>query len=118
MNEWIVPAVSGLFLLGGAFLAFLGTRGKTQSDSRVALDARLDVRMTREIERLDERIDDQEKEITELKTALRSESRVRTAALRVIRSLVAQWPCSPWTRLNPLDVAELDENTIPSHWKE
>lgn len=110
-NEWVVPLISGLFLLGGALLAWLGTRGKTQADARAALDSRLDQRLKDEISRLDGRIDD-------LKKSLDEKSRVLSAAMRVIRSLVYQWPGEPYPRLNSTDVAELDDHTIPSHWKE
>lgn len=109
-NEWIVPAISGLFLLGGAFLAYLGTRGKTQTDAKVALDAQLNDRVVAEIRRLDERID-------ELEAALNLKSRMLSAAMRVVRALVTQWPGEPYPRLDPTDVEALDDHTIPSHWK-
>lgn len=111
MNEWIVPAISGLFLLGGAFLAFLGTRGKTQTDAKVALEARLDQRMSDEIARLDGRIDD-------LKDELKTKSRALSAATRIIRTLVMLWPGAPYPRLSSADVDALDDHTIPSAWRE
>lgn len=117
MNEIVVPVISGLFLLGGALLAYLGTRGKTQTDSKVALDARLDGRLTREIERLDSRIDAQNEEIGRLESELKAESRIRTAATRIVRSLMAQWPGSPWPHLSATDVADLGEDPTPAHWK-
>lgn len=118
MNEIIVPIISGAFLLGGALLAFLGTRGKTQVDSKVALDERLDGRLSKEIDRLDLRIDAQDVEIARLEEAVRTESRIRTAATRIVRSLMAQWPGYPWPHLNPGDIADLGEDPTPAHWKE
>lgn len=111
MSEWIVPAISGFFLLGGAFLAFLGTRGKTQTDAKVALEARLDQRMSDEIARLDGRIDD-------LKAELKTKSRSLAAATRIIRTLVSSWPGAPYPRLNRADVDALDDHTIPTVWLE
>jgi uncharacterized protein HemX len=35
---------------------------------------------------------------------------------RVLRSLTGQWPADHTPSLDPLDLAELEENTIPSSW--
>ena len=42
--------------------------------------------------------------------------RVGTASASIIRDLARQWTGNP-PRLNPADIAELDEDTIPDHWK-
>lgn len=39
------------------------------------------------------------------------------AAGRVIRDLARQWPMQHVPRLNPSDLDELDENTVPTHWR-
>lgn len=105
MNEWIIPLMSGLFLLGGAFLAFLGTRGKTQADSKSALDARIDARVKSELDRVYTRLDDVEN------AAVR-----RTSAFaRILRSVAAQWPNAHGPDLDPADIREI-EDTIPPAW--
>lgn len=36
---------------------------------------------------------------------------------RVMRDLARQWPMQHVPRLNPSDLDELDEDTVPTHWR-
>lgn len=101
-----------LFILGGIVLtATLGWVGgiilkKLREPTRIeTLWSRLDAQDTR-IEQQGERITAQDKKIEQL---------VRKAAAggRVIRDLARQW-VGDTPRLNPDDLAELDEDTIPT----
>jgi hypothetical protein len=44
-------------------------------------------------------------------------NRRNAAQARVIRALSRQWPDSIVPRLDPNDILELEEDTIPAHWK-
>ncbi|RLK47608.1 hypothetical protein [Microbacterium telephonicum] len=122
-QEVVVALVGAIALVLGGLATLAGTRGKTRADSRASLDARIDGRLTKEIERLDARIDeqdqkleDQEQEIDALRTQATNAERVKHAALRIIKSFVAQWPAAPYPRFNTYDIAELEEDTIPTAW--
>lgn len=43
--------------------------------------------------------------------------RRNAAQARIIRALSQQWPESDVPRLDPSDILELEEDTIPAHWK-
>ena len=70
MSEIVLAIVGGLFLVAGAFLAYLGTRGKTTADAKAAADARIDGRMDAELARIYGRLDVAEATIAEQATAL------------------------------------------------
>ena len=57
MSEIIIPVIGGIFIIAAAFLAFLGTRGKTRADAKSAMDARIDERVGDELDRLYARVD-------------------------------------------------------------
>lgn len=98
----IVVAVIGLL---GIVVTFLGTRGKTRTDAKTALDARIDARVKVELDRVYARLDAVEK------LAVR-----RSAAFaRILRAIAAQWQDSHGPNLDPADIAEV-EDTIPPQW--
>lgn len=71
MSEVILSIVGGVFLLAGAFLAYMGTRGKTTADAKAAADARIDGRMNAELARIYARLDTAEATILEQAAALK-----------------------------------------------
>lgn len=98
----IAVAVIGLV---GIVVTYYGTRGKTKSDAKTALDARIDARVKTELERVWARLDSVEK------LAVR-----RSAAFaRILRAIADQWPGSHGPDLDPVDIAEI-EDTIPPQW--
>lgn len=106
MSEVIIAIIGGLFLLGGALVAYLGTRGKTQADAKSALDARIDARVKGELERVYKRLD--EVEDAAVKRA--------SAFARILRAIANQWVGDPTgPNLDPEDI-RLIEDTIPPQW--
>lgn len=61
--------------------------------------------------------DKQGREIVGLIEQLGNVNRRNAAQARVIRALSRQWPESMTPRLDPNDILELEEDTIPAHWK-
>jgi hypothetical protein len=63
MGEIVLSSIGGLFLIGGALIAYFGTRGKTRADAKAAADARIDHRMDTELSRIYTRVDTLEAEL-------------------------------------------------------
>lgn len=101
---------------GGTILAsvltFFVTRGKTRTDAKSALDARIDARVK-------EQLDGAWTEIDRLKSAvaeLTEKDRLKSSAFaRILRAIARQWPSEQGPDLDPSDIA-LIEDTIPPHW--
>lgn len=96
----------------GVVLTFLATRGKTKTDAKTALDARID-------ERVSEQLEGAWTEITSLKTdvaTLTEKDRLKSSAFaRILRAIAKQWPTDHGPDLDPSDIA-LIEDTIPPTW--
>ncbi|WP_323986187.1 hypothetical protein [Microbacterium plantarum] len=105
MSEIVIAVIGGVFLLGGALVAYIGTRGKTQADAKTALDARIDARVETQLESAWEQID-------ELKTKVDNHDKKWGAVGRVFRAIDQQFGTP---NLNPSDIV-LIEDTIPPHW--
>jgi hypothetical protein len=129
-----------LVVLAGAVLALIGvlagvaaTRGKTKSDAMTALNARIDARVTKQlddawaeiqtlkaeiatmnatIETQDETIRRQARELEDVKLAA---ERKNAAFVRIFKQIAAQWPTPNGPDINPLDMAEV-EDTLPVGW--
>lgn len=98
-----------LFILGGiALTAVLGWIGTI-----LAKKYREPIR----IETLWSRLDAQDAKIDALEERLDASERRDAAKGRIIRTLARQWPGEHVPRLNPDDIDQLEEDTIPSHWK-
>lgn len=110
--------VGELFVLGGIVLAaMLGWVG-TILIKRIREPTR--------IETLWERIDGMTKTIygdpedaakPGLLFRMEKSERRDAAKSRIIRDLAGQWPYDRVPRLNPNDIAELEEDTLPEHWR-
>ncbi|GAA1149036.1 hypothetical protein F6W69_10735 [Microbacterium oxydans] len=96
----------------GVVLTFLATRGKTKTDAKTALDARIDKRVS-------EQLEGAWTEITALKTdvaTLTEKDRLKSSAFaRILRAIARQWPTDHGPDLDPSDIA-LIEDTIPPTW--
>lgn len=57
------------------------------------------------------------REIVGLIEQLGNVTRRNAAQARIIRALSRQWPEPNVPRLDPADIMELEEDTIPAHWK-
>lgn len=104
-EQW-VALVAALMIPVAALLTYLGTKGKTKTDAKTALDERIDARVKLELERVYKRLDDVEK----------SAVRRASAFARILRSIADQWTGEAHgPNLDPLDIAEV-EDTIPPQW--
>ena len=63
MNDIFIPIISGIFLALAAVVGFLGTRGKTRSDAKAAMDARIDERVSQELKRVYAQVDELRSEL-------------------------------------------------------
>lgn len=108
----IVAIITTIGVLGAAGITFLATRGKTRTDAKTALDARIDARVA-------EQLDGAWAEIGTLKSAvaeLTEKDRLKSSAFaRILRAIARQWPTEQGPDLDPSDIA-LIEDTIPPHW--
>lgn len=129
----IVTLVGSGVLLLGAILTFLATRGKTQTDAKSAMDARIDKRVDEKLAEAWSQVDDQAKEIEELTgkvkdlgglledaqreiRSLKEDGERRAGAWgRILRSIAAQWPTPQGPDLDPIDI-RIVEDTIPPAW--
>jgi hypothetical protein len=101
----VVALIAGSFVAFGALLTFFATRGKTQTDAKSSLDARIDARVKGELERVYGRLDELEGTYT----------RKMSAVARILRAIADQWPDAHGPNLDPSDIAEI-EDTIPVQW--
>jgi hypothetical protein len=89
-----------------SLIVYLGTRGKTRSDAKSSLDARIDARVKSELDRVYTRLDEVEN------AAVRRAS----AFARILRQIADQWVGdSHGPDLDPADIREI-EDTIPPQW--
>lgn len=113
MDPQTIVTIIGAVVGGmGVVLTFLATRGKTKTDAKTALDARID-------ERVSEQLEGAWTEITSLKTdvaTLTEKDRLKSSAFaRILRAIARQWPTDHGPDLDPSDIA-LIEDTIPPTW--
>ncbi|WP_020097376.1 hypothetical protein [Microbacterium sp. 11MF] len=105
----IVVAIIGLL---GIVVTFIGTRGKTKTDAKTALDARIDARVAEQLEGAWTKIGSLEGRVNELVEKDRLKS---SAFARILRAIARQWPSDHGPDLDPSDIA-LIEDTIPPTW--
>ena len=112
------PETTGaLWTIGGiALAAILGWIGtllvkRMREPTRIeSLWDRLD-KLTKEI------YGDEEAGTIGLKRRLENTERRDAAKARVIRDLSQQWPQNNIPKLNPMDLDDLEEGTVPLHWR-
>lgn len=105
----IAVAIIGLL---GIVVTFFGTRGKTKTDAKTALDARIDQRVAEQLEGAWSEIGALKKSVSELTEKDRLKS---SAFARILRAIARQWPSEHGPDLDPSDIA-LIEDTIPPTW--
>lgn len=108
----LVGVVGAVVTLIGIIATYLATRGKSQSDAKTALDARIDARVEQQLATAWQEIDGLKKKVTALE---QQEARKMSAVARILRTIAAQWPDSHGPDLDPADIAEI-EDTIPPAW--
>lgn len=110
--QTIIAIIGAAALVFGGILTFLATRGKTKTDAKTALDARIDARVS-------EQLEGAWTEITTLKAdvaTLTEKDRLKSSAFaRILRAIARQWPTDHGPDLDPSDIA-LIEDTIPPTW--
>lgn len=110
--QTVIAVIGAAALVLGAVLTFFATRGKTKTDAKTALDARIDKRVS-------EQLEGAWTEITALKAdvaTLTEKDRLKSSAFaRILRAIARQWPTDHGPDLDPSDIA-LIEDTIPPTW--
>lgn len=117
MDSWgtVIGVIGALSTVASVLVLYLKSRGENKaaaSNSKNALDARIDARVSQQLESAWTRIDTMEKLVHDLETR---EGRRTNAITRILRDIAKQWPHADGPKLNPLDIAEIEE-TIPSAW--
>lgn len=110
--QHIITLVGIILVFLGTVITVLATRGKTRTDAKTALDARIDARVS-------EQLEGAWGEITTLKAdvaMLTEKDRLKSSAFaRILRAIARQWPADHGPDLDPSDIA-LIEDTIPPMW--
>lgn len=110
--QQIITITSVLIGGMGVVLTFLATRGKTRTDAKTALDARIDARVREQLDGAWSKIDALEKAVKDLEDRDKAKS---GAFARILRAIERQWPTEHGPDLDPSDIALIEE-TIPPHW--
>ena len=108
----MIALVSVILVFVGTVITVLATRGKTRADAKTALDARIDARVTAQLEGAWSKISELESAVSELTEKDRLKS---SAMARILRAIARQWPNDHGPDLDPSDI-ELIEDTIPPQW--
>ncbi|MEV8336963.1 hypothetical protein [Leucobacter sp. NPDC077196] len=120
MTPQEIIGLAGVVLLFlGTIATVLGTRGKTKTDAKTALDARIDEKISESLESAWSRIESLESRGKVLETSvkeLEEKDRLKSSAFaRILRAIAKQWPTDHGPDLDPSDIT-LIEDTIPPTW--
>jgi len=69
----VIGVIAAVASVLAAILAFVGTRGKTKSDAKTAMDQRIDAKMATYVEKLEERLDSADQRFIELRAVVRAQ---------------------------------------------
>jgi hypothetical protein len=107
-----IALVSAVLVFLGVVITVVATRGKTRTDAKTALDARIDEKVREHLEGAWERIEKLEGDVE----MLTEKDRLKSSAMaRILRAIARQWPDDHGPDLDPSDIA-LIEDTIPPQW--
>lgn len=110
--QTIITIIGAVVGGAGVVLTFLATRGKTKTDAKTALDARIDERVSDQLEGAWTEIRQLKKDVE----TLTEKDRLKSGAFaRILRSIARQWPTDHGPDLDPADIALIEE-TIPPTW--
>ena len=110
--QTLIAIIAAAVTVVGAVLTFLATRGKTKTDAKTALDARIDARVAEQLEGAWSEI----KELKDSVGELTEKDRLKSSAFaRILRAIARQWPSEHAPDLDQSDIA-LIEDTIPPTW--
>lgn len=104
----------GVAVIGflGIVVTFLGTRGKTRTDAKTALDARIDARVAEQMTSAWAEIDGLK---LQYKALEESEKKRSAAIVRILRTIAKQWPDEFGPDIDTDDIAVVEE-LIPPTW--
>jgi len=118
MSEWgafLIALIGVLATLGSGVGLYLKSRGENKNAStnaKTALDARIDLRVTKQLETAWTRIDELAEDLVSLKS---QETRRSAAMTSILRAIAKQWPGPDGPNLDPDDIAMIEE-TVPYQW--
>lgn len=122
-----ISSIAGVLLLFvGTVITVQATKGKTKSDAKAAMDARIDEKVNQSLERAWTRIelleehsrkaDAKSRKLEENVRDLNEKDRMKSSAMaRILRAIEKQWPDEHGPDLDPADI-EMIEDTIPASW--
>lgn len=119
MNEglggFIIGALGSIAAVGTVVVLWIKSRGENKNsalNAKIALDARIDARVSAQLEEAWTEI----KQLKEdMKTVQTRQTRRDGAITRILRAIARQWPNTEGPDLDPADIAEIEE-TIPAQW--
>ena len=123
-NQAIIIAIIGaLVSLASVVTLAIKSRGENETaktNSKTALDKRIDDRVEQQLESSWHRLDEVETQFSDLQKefqALEARENRRTGAItRILKAIAKQWPAGvEGPNLDPADIAEIEE-TIPVSW--
>jgi len=111
----VIGLIGALSTIGSVVVLVYKSRGENKTaalNAKTALDARIDARVTLQLETAWKSITDLENNVKSLETR---ETRRSGAITRILRAIAKQWPGTEGPDLDPADIAEIEE-TIPIAW--
>jgi len=118
MDAWgvVIGILGALATIGSVIAVLLKSRGENKNaatNAKTALDARIDARVTEQLQSAWTRLDEQDTKIA----SLEDREKRRTGAIsRILRAISQQWPKDAKAPdLSPSDIVEIEE-TIPIEW--
>jgi len=111
----IVATIAAIASMAAIIAPIIKSRGDNrlaEQNAKTTLDRQIDERIEKQLKDAWTRIDSLETEFKELQT---TQSRRDGAMTRILKALAAQWPDPHGPKLDPADIAIIEE-TVPAQW--
>ena len=111
----IVAAIAALASVAAIIAPIIKSRGENKSaerNAKTSLDQMIDARVEKQLSSAWDRIDTLEEDVRSLQA---NQVRRDGAFSRILKALAAQWPDPHGPKLDPADIAIIEE-TIPAQW--
>lgn len=115
MEAIIVASIGALVSLVSAGFLYAKSRGDIdlgKANAKTALDQAIDDRVEKQLKSAWAEIDKLKADVAALHT---NQSRRDGAVTRILKALAAQWPGPEGPKLDPADIAIIEEN-VPPQW--
>lgn len=115
LGGFVIGLIGALTTIASVIVLIVKSRGENrtaESNAKVALDARIDARVSTQLNEAWGEIKQLKSDFKELQTR---QVRRDGAITRILRAIANQWPNSDGPNLDPSDIVEIEE-TIPAQW--